>query len=280
MDPEKNKEEAIVTPPVVKVEEVAKVETPVAETPKKDESADASVVTPKPIVRAEGEDATRFNLRQQLKVAQQSFVTAESEDDKSLFKNEMKKIRTQLYQHSVTANPTETKLGETIVVQPTEDEETAIKANLKKLGYVGKDEVLAEARKMVTEELSRKDAVKNEDAHATVINDFYASRPDIASDNDLKQGLEAYVIQNFKVTPLTPPELLAQYLKMAAAFFVPSATPQKDDDAKNAQDKVDLLNISGGNSTVSKTIDASRKEEVAHLKSLGWSDARIESFYK
>ena len=275
MDPEKTPEDVII-PEESKVEEVV---PPVAEvTPEKDTPADGSDKTPKPVVRAEGEDSERFNLRQQLKAAQQNFVAAESEDDKSLFKSEMKKIRTQLYQHSIsTPKPTETTTTDTI---PNEEEEKNIKENLKKLGYVSKEEVIAEARRVIREEMSESQAAKNEGEHAKVITDFYASRPDIASDNELKQGLEAYVLSNFKVSPATPPEQLAQYLKMAASFFVPPTTPTKDTAPKDAEDKVDLMNVTGNNAMGTERTDAGKKAEIQSLKAMGWTDEKIKNFYE
>jgi hypothetical protein len=259
-------EEKVVVAPVVEEKVVPPVE--------KTEGEPA----PKPVTRAEGEDAERFNLRQQLKVAQTAFQEAGTEEEKSIFKQEMKKIRQNLFSHDTDKPKVNAPTVEAPVV-PTEDEEKAISANLKKLGFLTAEDMEKKAADIVKQTLSQNKASENEAAHGKVIDDFYKSRPDIASDKDLKEGIEAFVVSNFKISPLTPPETLAQYLTMAANHFVPPV--QKVNNAKNAQDKVALVDFSGTGGEGAPSTEKGSKEERAYLKNtLNWSDAKIESFYK
>lgn len=264
------KADASTSEPVVK-EEVVKEEIPTVpqvETPKTEPA-------PKPVQEIPGEEKERFNIRQQLKDAKAALNGTVNDDEKSLLVKEMTKLRKDLSQHD-EQKPFNSSRQTTPSEQPIEDEQT-IRENLKKLGYLSKQEVETTVDDIVRQRLYSVDAKRHQAEHSQAVNDFYNSRPDIAQDNELKQGMEAWILQNFKVEPNTPATQLSQYLQMAANYFAPKADNRQA--IREGQQKVDAMNISGtggGDGQVSKVPEHERQ----FLKTKGWSDDKIEKFYQ
>lgn len=261
--------------PEVTVPEVVKTE----ETAETSKSPEPVVVTEtpaeRPITPSESESAQSPLLRQQLKDLTKQRNEAETPEEESFIKARMKEIRKGLSEQSKTTVQAKDEVKPTDTLTE-EEEETNVRNNLKKLGYLSKDEVIAETERVMSEKLAKIESDNIAAEHDKVINDFYKSRADIYADKALKQDLETYVFNTYRIEPNTPAANIAMWLKDAADKFVPLPT-NRQDNARSSQDKIDLLNISG-TPAIPKVTKAS-SEERGFLKQKGWSDEKIDSFY-
>lgn len=268
------KEKTVDTPQTVPTEE-KKVDTP--PTPKVEEPKDEGTPAPKePVKQAPNEDPVRFNLRQQLREAQDAKNDSIDPEEKSYWAKRMDEVRGQLSEHDTSKKKEEPT--KTVDPEPLkEDEEKAVKENLKKLGFASKDELLAEATKIVEAKIASSKAIENQQAHERAIASVYAKRPDILADKELRQDIEKYVINNYRVEPTTPPAKIAEWLQTTIDRFVPSK--QTDPEAlKKAQDKVDLFNVDGGQKPTNTQQKGSQRDRD-FLKAKGWSEEKINRFY-
>lgn len=233
--------------------------------------------TPIPVSKQPEEDPVKFNLRQQLKDASNLFKEApEGSQEKSLLQREMSKIRQKIStvskddsKHIDTPKPEE---------KPTETNSIdEVVKKIRELGFVTQEEVKAEANKIAetTFQRSRADEIQKEQSKA--IEEFYSERPDIVSDASLREGLEAWVLNNFKITENTPASVLKSYLTIAANTFVP--VDIKSEQAKDSQKKVNLLSIdsSGGEGSEKKVKGTEQERQL--LRDKGWKEEAIELLY-
>lgn len=263
------KEEVSTDKPVEK-EEDKKEETTV-EQPKDEKK----VIPP---TQYEGESETQFNLRLQLFNAGQAKANATTEEEKSLLTEEMKKIREAMSGKKSTETTVDTQDTTDDIFKTEEEKKTALE-NIRKLGFYSKDDVeklLNDKFEEVSKKLNQNQIETRAKEHSDAIKEFYTLRSDIASDKSQREMLEKAVIERFKITPDTTKQELTVALDMMANYLFPKSN--KTEKAKAAQDKVDLVNITGsqGDKTVSKKgVDP---ENAKVLKAQGWSDEDIERF--
>lgn len=263
------KEEVSTDKPVEK-EEDKKEETTV-EQPKDEKK----VIPP---TQYEGESETQFNLRLQLFNAGQAKANATTEEEKSLLTEEIKKIREAMSGKKSTETTVDTQDTTDDIFKTEEEKKTALE-NIRKLGFYSKEDVeklLNDKFEEVSKKLNQNQIETRAKEHSDAIKEFYTLRSDIASDKSQREMLEKAVIERFKITPDTTKQELTVALDMMANYLFPKSN--KTEKAKAAQDKVDLVNITGsqGDKTVSKKgVDP---ENAKVLKAQGWSDEDIERF--
>lgn len=217
--------------------------------------------------KGENESDEAYNLRMQLKIAQDGRDTAKTEEEKSIFERKMDDLRKNLLEANKKPAKESPKEKEEVEDPSSEiSEET-----LKKLGLVKKDEVeQIFSQKML--EIKRNEII---DGHQQAIQSFYKERPDIAANKEVKNFLEQYVIDLIKPDLNTTPKQLFETMKLVANAHFPKAN--RSEAAKNAQEKVDAMNIEANSKGTTKKTTVEDKEKEM-LRSMGWSDDQIQSF--
>lgn len=234
--------------------------------PKVEAKAEPEVIV-QPPTKYDGESDTQYNLRVQMfHVTQAKKDPETTEEEKSLLNDKLKEIRlamaTQSKQAPANSNPAK-------VFESEEEEKNAVE-NLKKLGFYTKDEL----DQILEEKLNRVSAESRVSEQTEAIKSFYVSRPDIAMDKLKKQEVEKFVLSNFKITPNSPKKEIELALDMTANYLFPRGQSSK---AKDNEAKVDLVNISGGNSVTTKKTVSDDTYKVLK-ETYGWSDEHIAKF--
>ena len=253
-------EEGVALDPTLNIEQ--KEATPV--TPNEGETKVEAVQPP---TRYESETDTQYNLRVQLfNVTQAKKDPSATDEEKSILSEEMKKIRTAMAGQSKQApeNSNPAKVFE------TEEQERNAVENLKKLGFYTKEDI----DKAMEERLSRISSESKIQEQSDAIDAFYVSRPDISADKFKKEQVEKWVLSNFKITPQSSKKEIELALDMTANYLFPRGQSK----AKANEEKVNLVNISGGNSDTSKSTMSDSTYKI--LKENGWSDDKIAGFGK
>lgn len=227
-------------------------------------------VVVQPPNKFDGETDTQYNLRVQMfHITQAKKDPDATVEEQSLLNEKLKEVRialaTQNQKTPATSNPTK--------VFDSEEEEKNVKENLNKLGYYTKDEVLQEVDRIMNEKLSQVSIESKAGEQTEAIKNFYASRPDIATDKLKKQEVEKWVMSNFNITPKSSKKEIELALDMTANYLFPRGQSSK---AKDNEAKVDLVNITGTNS--SETKKAVSDNTYKSLKESGWTDEQIARF--
>ena len=152
-------------------------------------------------VRYEGETDTQYSLRLQLFNAGLAKSQAETEEEKSLINDHIKEIRSKL--HSKPTHTETTKQEVTEELFQSEEEKRNAVENLRKLGFVSQEEVekrIQDAVENIKKEQNLSRYESNIRQQQEAIKGFYASRPDIASNPEIKRVIENTVITKFKIT--------------------------------------------------------------------------------
>ena len=218
--------------------------------------------------RYDGETDTQYNLRVQLfNVTQAKKDPDTTDEEKSLLSEEMKKIRTAMAGQS-KATPENSNPAK---VFETEEEERNAVENLKKLGFYTKEDM----DKAMEEHLTRLSSESREQEQSQAIDAFYVSRPDISADKFKKEQVEKWVLTNFKITPQSTKKEIELALDMTANYLFPRGQSK----AKVNEEKVNLVNISGGNSDTSKKAMSDSTYKLLK-ETYGWSDDKIAGFGK
>jgi len=248
-------------------------ETENFEEPKKEDKAPAKE-EPKKVSKketfpkkTEGESDEAYNLRMQLKIAKEGRDTAKTPEEKSVFERKMDDLRQNLSE--ANKKTPEGKPKEEVVEEPTTE---ITEDTLKKLGLVKKDDV----EKIFSEKLTELRRNEIVDGHQQAIKAFYKERPDIASNREVKDFLEQYVIDLIKPDLNTTPRQLFEAMKLVANANFPKAN--RSATARAAQEKVDAMNIEGGGAGGQGKKSTVGDKEGDLLRSMGWSDDDIKSF--
>lgn len=224
--------------------------------------------------KKEGEDEVAYNIRQQLEIAKSARDNSETEEEKSFYKEEMKRLRGNLEENAEAKAPTKKLDTDTPIIDEDEPDEN-VKARLEALGYKDAKSMSKEVADIVMQNLNKVKEEETAKAHGKVIDNFYKSRPEIYENKEARDFLEEFVVKNFRVTPNTSPETLGKYIQITAQTYFPKV--DKMSKAQTAQDKVDLVNFSGSSNPISKDSSLGEKGESA-LKNMGWTDEQLKGF--
>jgi len=223
--------------------------------------------------RYEGESDIQYSYRMQMFQTKQQIENAESPEEESLLRKSLKEQRKALASHSGKTETTSAN-SETKEEVFTDDEAVVIKENLRKMGFVSADEI-ENYKQQIREDVMREmRASQTQNEHTDAIKTFYASRPDIAKNPQLREALERQVIEMFKPTPDTPKEKLMMYMDMVASYSLPKVN--RSAAARQASEKRDLVDFSGKqSSTETKTkgeIEGPEADvyKAAGLPTTGW----------
>lgn len=225
-------------------------------------------VVVQPPTKFDGESDTQYNLRVQMfHVTQAKKDPETTEEEKSLLNEKLKEIRgamaTQSKQAPATSNPTK-------VFDSEEEEKNAVE-NLKKLGFYTKEDI----DKILEDKLAQVSVESRAGEQTEAIKNFYASRPDIATDKLKKQEVEKWVMSNFNITPKSTKKEIELALDMTANYLFPRGQSSK---AKDNEAKVDLVNITGTNSNSEAKSKISDSTYKILKETYGWSDEAIAKF--
>lgn len=266
-DDTEEEEEEVKTDPQDKSKETKKEDkAPAKEEPKKEVQKNNF---PK---QNEGESDAAYNLRVQLKMAQEGRDSAGTDEEKSVYEQRMDDLRKNLSEVNKDTKK------DPIKKESAEDDDDTIdtaktlsKEELKKLGFIEK----AEVEKVFTERLNQLRRDEIIDGHNQAIQEFYKGRPEFLQNKDARNYLEKYVIDLIKPDLNTTPKQLFDALKLVADAKFPKAN--KSEAAQRSQEKVDAMNIEGNSKGTTKKSSVGEKEGDM-LRSMGWSDDQIAMF--
>lgn len=266
------------TEQVAPTEPQAPVTAPV--TPPEPAAPETKVSLP---ARFDGESEVQYNIRLEIFQAGQAKAAATTEEEKSVLTQQIKGLRKSLAETSkeVAVPVTTQKAPETVpeqtLVQPSEEE--IAKAQLRKLGFITEDQMEAELQKRLDARSTVESTERRVVEHANAANEFYSTRPDIANNPQVKEQFEQFVVTKYlskmDATQLSKSEFSA-LLEMSANYAFPKPNVSKA--ADTAQDKVDLVNFTGGTQPAIVSDKGPAKSVRETLKSQGWSDSDIAKF--
>lgn len=212
---------------------------------------------PKPPTRAENESDYQYNSRVEMWQTNQAIKDPEtSEEEKSILKKHLNDLRSGLGKDSGKSDTSTVDVQTPVNETFSEEDGAAVIEYLKQQGFMTNDEVqqkIAAVREETIRELRTRQVVED---HGKAISNFYSTRKDIASDPAARQFLEAFVIQNYNVTPETPADKLAIYLDMAASYHYPR---QK---TITRETKSDVLDVSGAQGASPKVASKGLDDET------------------
>lgn len=263
---EQNLEKPEVTEKTEEVKEVQKNEEKVEE-----------VKTAIPPTKFDGESDVQYNLRLQLFNAGLAKATA-TDEEKSIINEQIKNIRSQLSETKKSPDTTQNTQKDGSDIFQNEEEKKVVLDNIRKLGFVSKEEVEAQiqqAVKSVTEQVTKPIQEAKQREQADAITQFYKTRPDIYQNQAARDTLEKAVVERFKISPDTSKSEILEAMDMVATYLFPKGSRSKQ--ADDAQGKIDLMNISGTSNGGSSGLSMD-PETVKTLKESGWSDDAISGF--
>lgn len=218
----------------------------------------------------EGESDAAYNLRIQLDVAKQGRDAAGTDEEKSVYEQRMEDIRKNLVE--VNKDKKNVPVEKTSTEDDTTDDSPKLnEAELKKLGFLKKDEVEA----VFQERLNQLKKEEILDSHQQAIREFYKTRPEFLANKEARNFLEKEVIDLIKPDLNTTAKQLFSALKLVSDAKFPKTN--KSEAANRGQEKVDAVNITGDSKGTQKKGGVGEKENDL-LRSMGWSDDQISAF--
>lgn len=247
-------------------EQVTKTEETSVEAPKDPVTPEIKISDPPS--QYDGESDLQYNIRKQIYDAGQAKAQAETPEEKSALSQHIKSLRKELAinHKSSDATPAPEKI-ETNQSQESTEEEQAKEA-LRKMGYVSKDDMLAEVQALIASQTRQAE-------HMTAAQEFYATHKDIAANPAQKDVLEKFVVERFNITPQSSKQDLLVAMDMARNYLFPKNDTRAQRAAQSA-DKRDLVSFSSNTQSapiVSKTdekLSSTMKEAGLDMKEFGW----------
>jgi hypothetical protein len=254
------------TPKESTPEQVTKTEETSVEAPKDPVTPEIKISDPPS--QYDGESDLQYNIRKQIYDAGQAKAQAETPEEKSALSQHIKSLRKELAinHKSSDATPAPEKI-ETNQSQESTEEEQAKEA-LRKMGYVSKDDMLAEVQALIASQTRQAE-------HMTATQEFYATHKDIAANPAQKDVLERFVVERFNITPQSSKQDLLVAMDMARNYLFPKNDTRSQRAAQSA-DKRDLVSFSSNTQSapaVSKTdekLSSTMKEVGLDMKEFGW----------
>lgn len=274
--PQETVKEEVKTEPVSPETEATKDEG------KKPESTpqEPAKVQPSEPERVEGESDIAYNKR--VEIFQTKMAKSATTDKEE--RSRISKILTGLYDelHDIKDKEAPKPQAEKKPEAPSQEnqtEEEELRQAMIRLGFVPKNELDTFKQNLeaqIKAEMSKKEVESARTVHQKVIGTFYDANDNVFRNAENIELFEDHVKKYYKIEPNTSPKDLEFILDSAYRSLFPTSNARKENSIK-AQEKVDIVNISGGSQKSQKSTDKGASNEASEvLKKFGWSQDTID----